>query len=304
MLLPRQMGSTPADLLVGCGKQGVVYVLDRSQPGPGLGSYNGPNGPDRAVQTFDLYPGRVPSGPGRPTGDDHDMPGVFGGPAYFAGPAGQLVYYGGSSGPVKAFALHNSRLAPATIAGGAPNQTQDTFPGSTTTPTISSNGGVTGTAIMWAVLRVNPHRLYAFDATDLTQRLFVGDAGPWNNPDGNDFPTPTAIGGKVYVSASNFVAVFGPGKVGKEHKDGKDGKEKEIRKDRKDTRDNNGGKLRLHEAVAGRQPADHGAVTGLVAEHIHEAPGGAVGQAFITPAERPEVGVATRTERDPECEHA
>jgi hypothetical protein len=122
---------------------------------------------------------------------------------------GQFVYYCGNGGHLKAFALLNGTLSPATV-GGNPNQSPDTFPGEGgATPVVSSNDQAAGTGVVWALARSNPLRLRAYDATNLTAKLFEGNAGPWNNPDGGAFIEPTVVNGKVYVGSDGQLTVFG-----------------------------------------------------------------------------------------------
>ena len=179
MLLPAQTGPHPS-LLVGCGKEGTIYLMDRLN----MGHYNGPLGPDHVVQSLPRAIG-----------------GIWGGPAYYHGPSGPVVYYCGSDGHLKAFALANGKL---TLAG----QSSTTFRGGFT-PTVSSQAGTSGTGIVWGITRSDPLTLVAHDATDLGVEVFNGAAGPWNNPTGGAFMTPTVINGKVYVGTADRLAVFG-----------------------------------------------------------------------------------------------
>jgi hypothetical protein len=78
-----------------------------------------------------------------------------------------------------------------------------------TTPVVSSNQQIPGTGIVWALRRVNPLVLTAFDATDLTQQIVSVNAGPWNNNNGGALTEPTVINGKVYVPSDGQLNVFG-----------------------------------------------------------------------------------------------
>jgi hypothetical protein len=198
VVLPDQAASSTshAHLAVTCGKDGRVFLLNRDK----LGEYNGPQGPDRVVQTLELQPGATPQ----------SQPGIWGGPAYYQGQQGQFVYYCGRLGHLKAFKLQDGLLSLGTVEGGQPNQSTENFPGSGgSTPTVSSNQQVAGTAIVWALVRTNPLRLRAYDATNLTVKLFEGEAGPWTNAGGGAFIEPTVIQGKVYVGSDHQLNVFG-----------------------------------------------------------------------------------------------
>jgi hypothetical protein len=179
MILPTQTGPHPS-LLVGCGKEGTIYLLDRQN----LGHYHGPAGPDQVVQ-------RLP----------HAIGGVWGGPAYYHGPTGQFVYYCGRDGHLRSFELANAKLTATT-------QSTNVYVGGFT-PTVSSNGGAPGTGIVWGITRTNPLNLVAHDATNVTAQVFSAAAGPWDNPHGGAFITPTVINGKVYVGTADRLAVFG-----------------------------------------------------------------------------------------------
>jgi hypothetical protein len=184
MLLPPQPG-VYSDLLVCCGKVGVIYLLHRADL--------------RILQT--LQAGRVTNTQG----------GIWGGPAYAAGPTGRFVYYAFADDHLKAFRLANGQLHLGTLGGAGFNQTAETFPDGGATPIISSNGGAAGTGVAWAIRRADPVTVYAYDATNLQDRLFSGIAGPWNNPNGpigSVFIQPTVVDGRVLVGSSDQLAVF------------------------------------------------------------------------------------------------
>jgi hypothetical protein len=189
LVLPDQSGTRFSHLLVTCGKDGDIFLLNRQN----LGGYTGPGGNNpQAVQTLPIQPDR----------SKESQPGVWGGPAYYQGPNAQFIYYCGSGGHLKAFLFKDGMLSPATLVGGKPNQSTEPLPGEGgTTPNVSSNHQVPGTGVVWAVARQNPLHLQAFDATNLTVKLFDGYVGPWNNPDGGPFIEPTVINGKVYVGS-------------------------------------------------------------------------------------------------------
>ena len=195
LVLPDQSGSHPK-MLVTCGKDGDIFLLDRAN----LGGYSGittppPYGTNNVVQSFPLQPSRPPS----------TQPGVWGGPAYYDGPTGQFVYYCGDGGPLSAFHLSGGLLSTMPAS-----QSSATYGAGGTTPVVSSNRKKPGTGVVWAINRTNPLRLQAYDATDLTNLLYDADAGPWNNPDGGAFIEPTVANGKVYVASDGRLTVFGP----------------------------------------------------------------------------------------------
>ena len=133
--------------------------------------------------------------------------GIHGGPAYLRTVNSQLVYYAGDNDSLKAFELRDGHLSqsPASLSS-------DRFPRSGSIPSISSNGTMSNTAIVWTLDRnIQPLsiNLYAYDATNLTNRLGKWSAGVWNNNMGMAYITPTIISGKVYVATSGVLKVFG-----------------------------------------------------------------------------------------------
>ena len=119
MLLPDMMDSTNTvrHLMVGAGKDGNIYVVDRDA----MGKFNA-----SANKNYQTLNGVLPGG-------------IWSTPAYFNG----TLYYGDVSGTLKAFAISSAKL------GGAPQSqsaTQFTYPG--TAPSVSANG--TANAIVWA----------------------------------------------------------------------------------------------------------------------------------------------------------
>ena len=66
--------------------------------------------------------------------------------------------------------------------------------------------------IVWAHENTNPAVLHAYDATNLTHELYNSNQAA-NGRDqlgaGNKFITPAVADGKVFVGATNGVAVFG-----------------------------------------------------------------------------------------------
>lgn len=165
-------------LVVGAGKNATIFVLDRDAMGKFDRTHNA------VWQEID---GQLRSG-------------VFGMPAYY----GKTVYYGAVGDNMKAFPIESARLA-----GTPSSQSPGTFPYPGATPSISANG--TKNAIVWAAENGRVGALHAFDANDLAHELYDSkqsgrrDAfGP-----GNKFITPMIAHGRVYVGATDGVAVFG-----------------------------------------------------------------------------------------------
>lgn len=180
MLLPDQTdsGGIVRHLMVGAGKDGRLYVINRDE----MGKFNAAVNAD--WQELDgAFPG-----------------GVFASPAYFNG----TVYYGPVGGSLEAFTVTGAKLSaqPAAV-------TSTTFGYPGTAPAISANG--TSNGIVWAVENSTPAVLHAYDAADLTE-LYNSDqaaGGRDNFGAGNKFITPAVADGMVFVGTPNGVAVFG-----------------------------------------------------------------------------------------------
>ena len=228
MVLPDQ-SSGPSKLLTFAGKEGSIYLINRASMGQYTPTQNSPpNGPsttqctDNVVQVLWRVLGTA-SKTDSSLGANRDA--FWSAPAYFRDSSGrQYIYYAGDYSPVIEYDLANGSLSPGNNAGGNPNQTPNTndggynFARGGTIPAISSNGGDTSTAILWAIRHPTPATsqdgtgtvtLDAFPANDLTNEIVTDvAAGNWTYQ--NDaFITPTIANGKVYVASSGQLNVFG-----------------------------------------------------------------------------------------------
>ena len=181
LLLPdmKDSAGTVRHLVVGAGKDGNIYVVDRDAMGKFNAASNG---------IWQQLNGVLPGG-------------IWSTPAYFNG----MVYYGDSGATLKAFAVTNAKLA-NTPQSQSPSQFA--YPG--TAPSVSANGA--GNGIVWAHENSNPAVLHAYDAANLGNEIYNSNQAA-NNRDhfgaGNKFITPTIADGKVFVGTTNGVAVFG-----------------------------------------------------------------------------------------------
>ena len=179
ILLPDQPGPHP-HLLIGAGKEGKAYLIDRDN----MGRFDPKK--DNVVQTL----------PGAAGG------GSFDAPAYFNG----AVYYMGAGDVLKAFPLKNGRLAKDP---SSKSRQSYGFPGAT--PSISANGDKDG--VVWTLQNGNPPVLHAHDAADLSRELY--NSGMNFDRDhipsaGTKFSLPTVARGKVYVGSQKHLTAFGP----------------------------------------------------------------------------------------------
>ena len=182
MLLPDLTDSTNTvrHLVIGAGKDGNIYVVNRDSMGKFNASGNS--------QIWQQVSGAVPAG-------------IWATPAYFNG----TVYYGDTGSTLKAFTIANAKLA---AAPQSQTSVQFAYPG--TAPSVSANG--TSNAIVWAHENSNPAVLHAYDATNLAHELYNSNQASGNRDQfgaGNKFITPTIADGKVFVGTTSGVAVFG-----------------------------------------------------------------------------------------------
>ncbi len=174
LLLPDQTGGNHPHLLVGGGKGGVLYVVDRDNLG-------GLNTPDNSVQEITLK----------------NMPLLFATPAYFNG----NIYYAASASPLEQRAVgYNSATGnyisptPITSTNNYNNKGSGVF--------ISANGSQNG--IVWIL---NGNGVDAYNATNISglpiatvsSTVPVGNISTQNQK----FGLPMVVNGKVYFTAYN-----------------------------------------------------------------------------------------------------
>ena len=181
LLLPDQTDATGTvrHLMVGAGKDGNIYVVDRDSLGKFSPASNG---------IWQQLSGVLPGG-------------IWSTPAYFNG----MVYYGDSGATLKAFSITNAKLS---SSPQSQSPSQFAFPG--TAPSVSANGSTNG--IVWAHENTNPAVLHAYDAANLATELYNSNQASGNRDHfgiGNKFITPTVADGKVFVGTTAGVAVFG-----------------------------------------------------------------------------------------------
>ncbi|MGH6878661.1 MAG: pyrrolo-quinoline quinone, partial [Rhizomicrobium sp.] len=187
MLLPVVQGQTAPPMAVAMGKDAVLYLLNQNDLGK-----------EKAQDKGALQWQRLGGSGG----------GVWGGPAYYGGPNGGMVYAQINGDVLRGFSVATGSQPSLTqIAAG----TSDAGYGGSL-PIVSSNGSVSGTGVVWLIRRGATVQLEAYDALALGSPLFSANAGSWSNQSyGNSFLTPMEANGRVYVPAYKTVTVFGLG---------------------------------------------------------------------------------------------
>jgi hypothetical protein len=186
VLLPDDAGSAAhPHLIVGGGKEGKIYLVDRDK----MGHYNESND-DQVVQYFQAGVGKI-----------------FSTPAYF----NHTLFYQGIGGVLKAFSISNGLFNPIPVSAS-----KTSFSGFGTTPSISADG--LNNAIVWTVqsdaaVQGGPAVLHAYNATNLEMELYNSSQMPDRDNPGNavKMTVPTIANGKVFVGAQYELSVFGNG---------------------------------------------------------------------------------------------
>lgn len=236
VLVPDHLGQKK--LLLAAGKVGKAYVIDRDNMGKNVPNPVAPSDPNYSNLMFDPvpYPDKVVQFVRLP-GTSTAPGGVAGGPAYYEGPNGAIVFYGCNWRTIKGYRFVNGRLQEPPAM-----ETLDAVPSTSPIPAVSSNGSAVGTGVMWAVIHpaqpvggMYQLRLHAYAAEDLSDRRFAAAAGDWQpRPEhfgGNSFQVPTVINGRVYTGSRQCLLVWGlptPGHGPSEQTEqGDEGKESE-----------------------------------------------------------------------------
>jgi hypothetical protein len=180
LVLPVQLDSSGGSHLlnVGAGKDGNIYIVNRSN----MGKFN-----SAANDIYQELAGALPNG-------------AWSMPAYFPG----NVYYGGVSDSIRDFGLVNAKFTTSPLT-----KSSHTFGYPGVTPSISSNAK--SDAILWAAENTSPAVLWAYNATNLATVLYNSNQAGTRDQfgDGNKFITPMIANGKVYVGTTTGVGVFG-----------------------------------------------------------------------------------------------
>ena len=180
------------NMIIGGGKEGTLYLLNKNH----LGHFN-PGGDSQIVQSF-------------PASNSL----IHGSPVYYRSPVnGPCIYLWGAYDNLKVFQFKNGLFNPNPIAYSA-----DGAPGPGGMLSLSANGHLPGTAIIWALFSrgadagnaVVPGELAAYDASAITvdsggtprlTKLWDSTMNPTQDDPGkfSKFCPPTIADGKVFV---------------------------------------------------------------------------------------------------------
>jgi Abnormal spindle-like microcephaly-assoc'd, ASPM-SPD-2-Hydin len=183
LLLPNAV-TKPQQLILGTGKDGVLYLVDRSN----MGNFNPANN-NQIVQSI---PGAAAKG-------------LWGNTAYW----NMQVYIWGLGDVLKSFRLDRDLLSLAPVAEGSQ---VSAYP--SPTPALSSNGNANG--IVWAVKTAlwktgGSSILEAYDAANVSRLLYSSTTNATRDKAGPAvrFAIATVANGKVYVTTQTELDVYG-----------------------------------------------------------------------------------------------
>jgi len=186
VVLPDQSGAVVPRLLVGAGKEGTIYLLNRDN----LGQFC--SGCTSDMQIVQSIPGALRAN--------------FGTPTFW----NNMVYFFAVHDVLKAFSLADGQLSTSPTSQAT---TEFGFPGAT--PSVSANGATLG--IVWALqtdafATDGPAVLHAYDASNVANELYNSNqaaaARDMLGP-AVKFTVPTVVNGKVYVGTATELDVLG-----------------------------------------------------------------------------------------------
>jgi hypothetical protein len=186
MLLPTLADQVAPPLAVAMGKEAVLYLMNQNDLG---GLTATPKGAYSAIRLNGAYGG------------------LWGGPAYYDGPAGPTIFTQVDSSPLRSLSVIDG-VRPKLKVNPQSGGTSAGYGGSL--PIVSSNGAAANTGVVWLIRRSNPVELEAYDAVKLGTPIFSANIGTWSNQSNqNPFLTPVEANGRVYAPGYLTVKVFG-----------------------------------------------------------------------------------------------
>jgi hypothetical protein len=208
------------NLLVGGGKEGKLYLLNRNAMGNFCSSCGNPAGDTQIVQWFQAtLPQNAPPPAPPPAPASGGYHHIHGSPVFWQSPnRGPLIYIWGEADWLRAFSFNGTKFNPSPADISSVTTPGASMPGGMLT--LSANGSTPGTGILWASHPTSQNAnqnvvagtLRAIDAGNLKNELWNSDMNPGRDRLGNvsKFSPPTVANGKVYVATfSNKLVVYG-----------------------------------------------------------------------------------------------
>ena len=191
LLLPASAGSAAhPNLMVGSGKEGRIYLIDRNNMGGyhGDAAGDGNTGTDNVVQ--ETATGAI--------NGSLDTPTFYN---------GVLYYVGGYGDEARTFTVANG-----VMSSSSTTQSTDSYPFPGSTPTISTNSSG-GNAIAWDIAGPGPTQLRAYSASAGYGSEIYTSAQAANSRDSLGsavkFTVPTVADGEVFVGTTNSLVAYG-----------------------------------------------------------------------------------------------
>jgi hypothetical protein len=188
-------------LVIGGGKDGVLYVLAQNNLGKYARSPSAPNCQNpNVLQQVMAFPPVVQNG-------QTHYGNIHGSPVYWKGPDAEYIYAWGENSPLRAYVLANGRIQDAPKRSDF--EPPIGMPGGMLS--LTADGSTAGTGILWASVPLdgdaNRQRgvkgiILALDAEDVTQTLWSSERMPGRDRPGlfAKFTPPTVAGGKLFVA--------------------------------------------------------------------------------------------------------
>ena len=207
LLLPDQTNTAHPHVLIGAGKEGRIYVIDRDNMGHFT---NDPNLNCSTTEKNQTTSDKVLQELGPKT-----IGGDFSAPAYWASTGHKRVYLNGINDTLKAFQVDNDILSTTPTS-----QTTESFAFPGVTPSVSANGNTNG--IVWVVSPpascsgngCNPNGfgiLRAYNAINLGNELYnsTQNASRDQLDSYTKFSVPTIANGEVFVGTHTSLSIYG-----------------------------------------------------------------------------------------------
>ena len=199
MLLPDSAGTTThPHIMIGCGKNGAIYVIDRDN----MGQFNSSGDSQIIQELLNVIGGTIVN-----SNSSTYVNNCFSSPAYWQG----HVYWGGVNDSIKLFNFTNGQISTPVSSKSSEVYA---FPGAS--PMVSANGSSQG--IVWTIENNNPQPpdksgtaiLHAYDANNLATELYNSTQVSTDAAGAAvKFAIPVVANGKVYVGTQSTVAVYG-----------------------------------------------------------------------------------------------